>query len=393
MKKIGILTHYCKSQNIGGLLQAYALPAWLNQHNFSAEQIAFDFLNSSDFHTRLVGLTTLSKTELLCKLLTWPYRQLKRQFNPPAPAHKPAAEILQTQAQKMAEFEHFIPHSAHTYVNRTLPQVNAHYDIFISGSDQVFATYLLPMTAYYGEFAAAGKKCISYAASSDVKQFSPSAEAVFCKKLAHLAHISVREKSLQTYIERLTARKVALVLDPTFLITPQAWLEIARPIDLPQKPYVFCYFLGDQSAWQRQQAQAYADRYGYELIHLPYIMQTVRPADQFLKGQGRFDVGPREFVFLIQNAACVFTDSFHGMAFSINFGKNFYVFNRDDKSDSKSMNARITDTLSALGLSARHLTSPDDKTDNAPLDFSPAHAALARAKAHSANWLLNALKD
>ena len=43
MKKIGILTHYFQSKNIGGLLQAYSLLTLLKQHGKQIEQITFVF--------------------------------------------------------------------------------------------------------------------------------------------------------------------------------------------------------------------------------------------------------------------------------------------------------------------------------------------------------------
>ena len=89
----------------------------------------------------------------------------------------------------------------------------------------------------------------------------------------------------------------------------------------------------------------------------------------------------------------MFTDSFHGLAFSINLGKNFYVFDRDDKSGSYSMNARITDTLATFGLAERHITDENSVLDDKTLDFTQAHQILGQEKEKSINWLLNALKD
>ena len=388
-KQIGILTHYYQSKNIGGLLQAYALPAVLTKLGYLAEQLSFDYTFCTDSVKKkhlvfLVESITLKK--LVCKIIRVVSTFLCKDIRP-APL-----SCVQPQSAIAAEFEQFIAHSAHIYNSTNVAQANADYDIFITGSDQVFASYLLPFSAYYGEFTTPDKKVISYAASSDRKKFAPLAEKLFIQKLARLNAISVREKTLKEYIERITPYKATVVLDPTFLLSPQEWLKIANPTTLPQKPYIFCYFLGGKSAWQRKIAQAYADRYGYEVVHLPYIMGTLRLADQFLKGQGRYDVGPREFIALINGAQCVFTDSFHGLAFSINFGKNFYVFNRDDQAGPLSMNARITDTLATFGLTARHITDKNAVLDNIPLDFTHAHQVLAREKELSINWLLSALK-
>ncbi len=388
MKKISILTQYYHSKNIGGLLQSYALPEFLIQQGYKAEQLSFNY----EFFTKSAKkqLNQLKWERFTLKKL-WGY--LFNGINTCIQKYYIPTQIVQTKNDIAHKFEQFIPHSEQLYNNNNINKANADYDIFITGSDQVFSSYLLPLSVYYGEFTTPDKKVISYAASSDRKQFAPKAEKLFIQKLQRLNAISVRERTLKEYIESITDKKATVVLDPTFLLSPQEWLKIANPKPVPQKPYIFCYFLGEKSAWQRKVAQAYADKYGYEVVHLPYIMQTIRSADKYLKGQGRYDVGPREFIALINGAQCVFTDSFHGLAFSINFGKNFYVFNRDDKSGPDSMNARITDTLAMFGLAERHITDKNAVLDNTPLDFTQAHKILAREKEFSINWLLNALKN
>lgn len=388
MKKIGILTHYYRSNNMGGLLQAYALVRCLALQKNSVEQICFNF---NFYDEKSKALINSIREITLTKLFQFPFKKIEA-YRRRCQRNKITTQI-QIQSKVFIEFEQFIPHSGQGYDNTNITQANEHYDVFIIGSDQVFASYLLPFNAYYGEFASPNKKVISYAASSNMKQFSPKAEKLFIQKLFRLNAISVREKTLKDYIESITDKKATVVLDPTFLLSPKEWLTIANITAVPNKPYIFCYFLGTKSDWQRKIAQAYADRYGYEVVHLPYIMGTLRLADQFLKGQGRYDVGPREFIALINGAQCVFTDSFHGLAFSINFSKNFYVFNRDDKSGPDSMNARITDTLDTFGLTTRHITDKHAVLDNNSLDFTHAHEVLAYERENSINWLLNALKD
>ena len=390
MPQIGILTQYYKSKNIGGLLQAYALPILLQNKGYTAQQISFDF-KRQDAHSIQKYRQLFPCKITLRKLLKYVFFRIHHIWQ--NWQNKKIVPQINVQNSIFTEFEQFIPHSSQKYDNTNIEQANKNYDVLITGSDQVFASYLLPLSAYYGEFTTPDKKVISYAGSSNVKQLPPLAEKLFIKKLARLNAISVREKTLKDYIERITDKKATVVLDPTFLLSPQEWLKIANPAPVPQKPYIFCYFLGGKSAWQRKIAQAYADKYGYEVVHLPYIMRTIRPADKYLKGQGRYDVGPREFIALINGAQCVFTDSFHGLAFSINLGKNFYVFNRDDQSGPQSMNARITDTLAMFGLTSRHIMDKNAVLDNKPLDFIKAHEILAREKDFSINWLLSALKD
>ena len=387
MKKIGILTHYYNNQNLGGLLQAYALVQVLKKYHFDAEQISFVFQTydgrSAPVRRQLLQNHLSIKKRVLILLHRLKAAWVRWKLRP----------YLSIQNKKISAFADEIAHSTQVYTDGNISAADMHYDAFVIGSDQVWNLDLLPHFAYYGEFVSSGKSVIAYAVSSGSKQFPALAEQLFIEKLARLNAISVREQTLKDYIERITDKKAAVVLDPTFLLSAQEWLAIANPAPVLQKPYIFCYFLGGQSAWQRHKAQAYADLYGYEVVHLPYITQYIRRSDSSLKGLGLWNIGPREFVTLINKAQCVFTDSFHGLAFSINLGKNFYVFNRDDKSGSDSMNARITDTLDTFGLRAQHITDKNAELDNKPLDFTQAHHILAQEKDKSINWLLNALKD
>lgn len=390
MNKIGILTYYYKSKNIGGLLQSYALTSILNKYNFQAEQICFDY-DYRDLQAIRVK-TTLRYEKLnpkdIIKRLFFYKRKIKSFFS-----KKPPVSLMSVQNEKFDSFKESIPHSAYSYNNSNIIDSNKVYQTFLLGSDQIWNTELLPLSAYYGEFTTPDRRVVSYGASSNVKQFSPASERLFIKKLQRVDAISVREKTLKEYIERITCKKVQLVLDPTFLLSPQEWLKIANQKVVPQKPYIFCYFLGDKCAWQRQVVQSYADKYGYEIVHLPYIMRTIRSADKYLKGQERYDVGPREFIALIANAKYIFTDSFHGLAFSINFGKNFYVFNRNDEIGPNSMNARITDTLNLFNLSDRRIMDNNTILNNTQIDFTNAHKILEQEKQKSINWLLNVLKE
>ncbi len=392
MKKIGILTQYYKSKNIGGLLQSYALPYVLNKYAYKTEQISLDFYvyQTSDEIQKINKLFNINNTPsvTLKKILKYPFYKIKIFIIKSLLSKK-----VNLQNKIAKEFEEFILHSQTTYNVSNISKANKNYDVFIIGSDQVFATYLFLLSVYYGEFATNNKKVIAYGASSNVKQFPPKVENLFIQKLQKFNAISVREKTLKEYIEKISNKKATVVLDPTFLLSKEEWLKISNPKVVPNQKYIFCYFLGGKSVWQRKIAQAYADKYGYEVIHLPYIKRTIRPADKYLKGKGRYDVGPREFISLINNAECVFTDSFHGMAFSINFNKNFYVFNRDDQADSLSMNARITDMLNMLDLSFRHITSKNSVLNNSAIDYLQVNKVLKEEKEKSIKWLLDALKD
>ena len=62
--KIGIITHFHKSTNYGGVLQAYALCKYLNDHNHSACQILYNH------SARKVTDSSVTLKELFSKVRT-----------------------------------------------------------------------------------------------------------------------------------------------------------------------------------------------------------------------------------------------------------------------------------------------------------------------------------
>ena len=94
---------------------------------------------------------------------------------------------------------------------------------------------------------------------------------------------------------------------------------------------------------------------------------------------------PLELLWYIDHAALVLTDSFHGTAFSINFGKNFVaVINRKNPS-------RVENLLQQLNL--------EDRKDNVvcevnkPIDYSYVGNRLEQIRLVSWKWLQSAIDD
>ena len=65
-KRIGIVTMYYNSTNYGGLLQAYSLTMYLNNHGYDAKQIVYDFYADGNWeHMVEPGVVYISQpTEL-----------------------------------------------------------------------------------------------------------------------------------------------------------------------------------------------------------------------------------------------------------------------------------------------------------------------------------------
>ena len=93
----------------------------------------------------------------------------------------------------------------------------------------------------------------------------------------------------------------------------------------------------------KQTAKCFADKHGYKLVYisggLHGVLDKINPHKHPV-----FGIGPAEFIDLVDNAQYVFTNSFHGAAFSIILNKKFYV---EFSSDT---NSRLITLIQKFGL-------------------------------------------
>lgn len=382
--KVGVISLYYKNHNLGGLLQSYAVVALLNEYGFEAEQICYD-LSISNSQSRTYQRNRRKKL-LLSSGYKMIYSKLKGKIRRIVQKPSSISNELKKQLIVFQEFEDFIPHSASVYNIDTISDVNAAYDAFIVGSDQVWNLGQLAHDAMYLGFADSSKKRITYAVSMGKASITSYEKPIFLSKISNFPEIAVRERSLGKLISSISNIKWTLVLDPTLLLSYDQWETIENKAVLPNDRYIFCYFLGD-CKWQRKFVQNYADSNGLRIIDIPYVMGIKRKSDSFLKSDSRFDVGPREFIALIKNAECVFTDSFHAVAFSVNFQTSFYVFDRDGLSGIKSINSRITDFLDSLSLSNRRIVTDKCEISNEAIDWEQVVPILEKERIKSREWL------
>ena len=148
----------------------------------------------------------------------------------------------------------------------------------------------------------------------------------FIKGLNTFENINVREKSGIDIVKSLTGKEAQLVIDPTLLISPEEWRRIEKEY-CTDKTYDFAYFLGKK----------------------PNIVTSNYLLDINDKASGNYyKFSPADFLGLIDNADCIYTDSFHACVFSILFGKRFCAFERKD-SYSK-MNSRLNSLFNLFGI-------------------------------------------
>lgn len=200
-----------------------------------------------------------------------------------------------------------------------LKGTNGKYDIYISGSDQIWSPMLLN-PVFYLSFVEDKYKKIAYAPSFGVSSIPEIKKNKIAEMLNKYDRISVREEQGTKIVNQLTGRIVRSVLDPTMLLTEDKWEKVAiKPKD---EKYVVCYFLTFNKEYY-EKAKEFADRKNLKLILISTTKETYT-----LDCDIRIDVGPSEWLGYIKYADYVFTDSFHGCVFSMMFEKIFFIFKR-----------------------------------------------------------------
>lgn len=350
MKKVAILTHYHNSTNYGGVLQAYALCKAVSAMGYRCEQIDLEF--DGKFKT----LSDTSATKIhIPHILKAVYHRLLNLKNRKLLSMKNQIKLIYQKS--FFDFNNnAIPHSLRCYSEENIKDAAALYDVFITGSDQVWNPiwYFEP---FFLTFVPEGKKKFSYAASVSQNELSDTVKSLYSQHLKSFDAVSVREKSAVKLLSELTEKKVEHVLDPTLLLDKSDWESIASK-KMPDMPYVFCYFLTNDAA-MRQTAKDYAKKKGLILVNIKHATGNYHTND-IEYGDVSYDAPtPNEFLSLIRFADVVFTDSFHASVFSIIFEKQFFSFPR---SHHNGMGSRIESLTELFDLKKRYLSSDESKT-------------------------------
>lgn len=335
--KIGIFTHYYLSNNYGGNLQAYALCKVLNNLGHNAEQVCY--------------LPWAASNESLLRKI---YHKFKYKVKRIIIESKNRTVYRSLKARKKAILGfniNVIPHSDKVYDDQSLSKINGCYDCFITGSDQVWHPDI-QCSGYLLEFCNDPSKKIAYAASIASDRIKPEAAERLKKTVATFSHISVRESDSVEVIKSLGYENCEWVLDPTLLLSASEWRSISKPLKI-ERDYVLTYFLGENEV-SRQGAIEYAKKNNLFLVSIPFLLGEYRQCDDNYGDVQLYSVSPEQFLFLVEHADTVFTDSFHAVVFSLIFSKNFFVFNRDHTDN---MTNRIHSLLNLFDLSDRFITN------------------------------------
>lgn len=239
-------------------------------------------------------------------------------------------------------------------------------DYFIVGSDQVWNLKYdteNKKKLFFLSFTKPEKR-VCFSPSFGLSDIPPKWRDFFKEALNGFPRLSVREKRGADIIKELTGRYAEVLIDPTLMLDKEQWLKIAKKpknVDFNTK-YVFNYFLGDMPARAKLDGEKIAE----ELKGNVYNIMDRDVPELYISG-------PSEFLYLIEHAAVVQTDSFHACIFSFLFGKPFLLYAREGKDTD--MFSRMETLFSTFGLKRKFVGS-GEKNDVYECDYTYGYEKL-----------------
>lgn len=314
--KIGILTFHWGT-NYGGVLQAYSLQENLIQLGYDVQIINYAPRTFRDSISLCFDRYSLHKTlnnfESLAK-----ERKFRRFRNKNLRLTERVYDII------------------------SLEQNIKSFDIVFVGSDQVWNPYIVKSygKAYFLPFPMINKKKVAYAVSLGCNEYPTEVSSIIKPWIKNFDYISVREKTAIEIIGNIidNEKKIYQMPDPALLLSSIEIEKITKSFvnRFAGKKYMLFYIL------QNNQVEI-----NKCLLDLKKKMMVVKCK----KGFNSLSV--EEWLLAIKGAETVYTNSFHGVVFSLLFHKPFYVF--PVEGFFKGMNDRIYTLLSEFNLTNRIL--------------------------------------
>ena len=352
--KIGIFTFH-RAKNYGAVLQCYALYSFLKRINNDVRVIDYA-------PTYLAGMkdnaSVVKRMVAICKSIIYWFINLGE--------------------TKIGDvFSDFIEN----YLTLASLDDAKNMDAIVCGSDQIWNPNICngfdPI--FFGKIPLSKDiYAISYAASMGNTDILPLQIKEFTTLINYMNAVSVRESSLSKLLNSIGIKN-KLVVDPVLLAGEECFRKIIIPIR-QKKPFVLVYEL-TQLQHTYTMANNIASQIGAEVVVIGggfkgYFKKDIKNK-QWLS--------PSQFVSYLYNASCIVTNSFHGLAFSLIFEKQFYVLKTNSWKDD-----RLVSLLSQINLTNR-IVSNDTRIKYTSIDYSQPNLKLNELRSESSNYLLRTI--
>jgi hypothetical protein len=316
--KIGIMTFWWSNDNYGQLLQCYALQKYLRDAGHDAYLIRYDPRN--DYVKSSLWQKALKASNPV-KLFSFFYHKIK----------KAVVYARIEKANTLRRFKDFrckyIEQSEKIYYSyKDLAEAPPEADVYIVGSDQVWNFYgghletIRPQVkAYFLDFGAIRIKRMAYAASFGKAILKDNFIQEITPLLGNFDYVSVREKSGLDICRQCGFDTAEWVPDPTMLLKAADYRSLYHnePLSNIEKSYCLLYMLSNTYDFSTKVIYDWAKRKALKIVYITGNSQY----DKYEKIYATIC----EWLYLIDNAEYIITNSFHCSIFSLLFRKRFGV--------------------------------------------------------------------
>lgn len=322
--KIGIMTFWWDDDNYGQILQCYALQKYLRDAGHDAYLIRYDPRN--DYIKTPIWkkiLKAFNPVKLYMFLLCQKQKRVRKSADVQEKYDNPRYfDVFMDKHIKQSEKIY--------YSYKELVENPPSADMYIVGSDQVWNISIFGglvdkaaniIKAYLLYFGDTSIKRISYAASFGKEKEELNADFIniFMPLIKKFDYVSVREKSGVDICRQCGIDNAEWVPDPTLLMDVDIYRSLYREesIRKPDKPYCFLYLVSNTFDFSIQTIYDWVQR---KNIGIVYVTANSRKDDY----EKTYATIP-EWIYLLEHAEYVISNSYHCTIFSLFFGKRFGV--------------------------------------------------------------------
>jgi hypothetical protein len=223
-------------------------------------------------------------------------------------------------------------------------------DLYVTGSDQTWNSQYNEGIdrGFFLDFLPDTARRIAFVSSFGKTELDKGEIEETKRLLRRYEKISVREDSAVKIITDMGLEAPTHLMDPTLMLDKEEWLKIASP-RLVKEPYLILMLLYNEDNHATEYARKIADEKGLKLVKISWEMKKPPLVDQLFTHRS-----PADFLSLFYYADFVVTNSFHGLAFSLNLEKQFVMVPRNE------FNSRIESLLRLVGQSDRLVTCEEE---------------------------------
>ncbi len=347
---IGILTFF-QCYNYGAYLQAYALHKYLIQKGYDNEFINYrsKLSEKNEYHhlVNVDGKKSGAYFRILLKMLWFKiyHRKLKK--------------------------------TKRLYRSEDLNTIQ--YQTVLVGSDQVWC-YTREWGGFdpvYFSYGINARKIIAYAASMGPDNYDQEHPEVINSLMKNFDSLGVRDTNTYQFARLFSGKDPQIVLDPVCLYDFEKECK-----ETTLEPYILFYSDAlTPSDAVIEELQRTAKERGLMLVSLGKKFSWC--------GTNILSASPFEWLGYIKNAQFVITCMYHGLLFSIKYGKNFAVFlneHRKNKCLDFLKNAELTDRVIDRETKFEAVFA-------SPIDYTRVQQFLDEKRKASEVFLDNCLKD